>query len=123
MNDRIALIADTHYGVRGDHTAFLDNTSKFLNDVFFPTLHEQKIQIVVHLGDIVDRRTGIDFNTAKRLRTEFVDRLRDEGRILHWILGNHDIYWRNKTTVTIAEELYGERIDIINGFQYYINPE
>ena len=119
MNDKIALICDTHYGVRGDHAAFLDNTSKFLNDVFFPTLDKQGIQIIVHLGDMVDKRTNIDFNTAMRLRTEFIDRLCDEGRTLHWILGNHDIYWRNKNTVNIAEELYGKRTDI----KYYINPE
>ncbi|HYT42422.1 MAG TPA: metallophosphoesterase, partial [Methylomirabilota bacterium] len=72
MNDKIALITDTHYGVRGDQVAFLDNNTKFLNNVFFPALHEHNIQTVVHLGDMVDRRTGIDFNTAMRLRTEFI---------------------------------------------------
>ncbi|HYT44697.1 MAG TPA: metallophosphoesterase [Methylomirabilota bacterium] len=124
MNDKIALITDTHYGVRGDQVAFLDNNTKFFNDVFFPALHEYNIQTVVHLGDMVDRRTGIDFNTAMRLRTEFIDRLRHEGRFLHWILGNHDIYWRNKTSVNIAEEIYGY-LDISNNhdFKYYINPE
>ena len=40
---KIALITDTHWGVRNDNVSFHDNSKKFLDDVFFPTLMSKGI--------------------------------------------------------------------------------
>ena len=53
---KIALITDTHWGVRNDNIAFIDNSKQFLSDLFFPTLEKEGIKTVVHLGDLVDRQ-------------------------------------------------------------------
>jgi len=101
---KIALITDCHWGVRNDHSAFLDNNKQFLDEVFFPTLKEHKIKTVVCLGDLVERRKYINFNTAHRLRKDFIEPLTSYAQFF-WILGNHDLYWRNSTDVTVADEL------------------
>jgi len=69
---KIALITDTHWGVRNDNSTFLDNNKKFLDDIFFPYLDTHGIDTVIHLGDLVDRRKYLNINTAKRLREDFI---------------------------------------------------
>lgn len=102
---KIALITDTHYGVRNDNIAFLDNSKKFFDEVFFPYLDENNIGSVVHLGDIVDRRKYININTARRLREDFLDKLKERNIEVHCIAGNHDTYFKNTNEVNAIKEL------------------
>jgi len=104
---KIALITDTHWGVRSDSHHFMDNTKKFLDEVFFPYIDEHKIEHVVHLGDIVDRRKYINFLTASRLRSDFIDPLMSRTLNFSVILGNHDIYYRETLSVNAVKELLG----------------
>jgi len=105
MTLKIALITDTHWGVRNDHVAFLDNSKKFLDELFFPYLAEHEISHITHLGDIVDRRKYINFNTALRLREDFLDPLLKRNISLHIIAGNHDTYFKNTNRVNALHEL------------------
>src|ERR1039457_1652027 len=90
---QIALVTDIHYGVKGDHTAFLDNNKKFFDETFFPYLKDHNINTVVCLGDLMDRRKYVNYNTAYRMRKDFIVPLNENGIEFHWILGNHDIYY------------------------------
>lgn len=111
---KIALITDTHWGIRNDSIAFHDNNKKFLDDVFFPTLVSNGIKNIIHLGDIVDRRKYINFLTAKRLRDDFLSPLENIGITLDIIAGNHDVYYKNTNEVNALKEL-------IDGRYYNIN--
>ena len=51
---KIALITDTHWGVRNDHLAFMENNNLFFDNVFFPLLVKHNIGTIVHLGDLVE---------------------------------------------------------------------
>jgi DNA repair exonuclease SbcCD nuclease subunit len=102
---KIALITDTHWGVRNDNVAFMDNSKKFLDEVFFPYLDVNNIRTVVHLGDLVDRRKYINVNTARRLREDFLDKLSQNELNVHMIAGNHDTYYKNTNSVNALQEL------------------
>ena len=111
---KIALITDTHWGVRNDNVSFHDNSKKFLDDVFYPTLVSNGINHVIHLGDIVDRRKYINFLTAKRMRDDFLSPLENMRITLDIIAGNHDVYYKNTNEVNALKEL-------IDGRYYNIN--
>ena len=102
---KIALITDTHYGVRNDNVAFMDNSKRFLDEVFFPTIEREEIRTVVHLGDLVDRRKYINVHTARRLRQDFLEPLANGGYDVHFIAGNHDTYFKNTNSVNALQEL------------------
>ena len=50
---KIALITDTHFGGRGDSPVFSEYIGRFYKEVFFPYLKDNKINNIIHLGDIV----------------------------------------------------------------------
>jgi predicted phosphodiesterase len=116
---KVALITDTHHGIRNDAAPFLDMTKKFLDDVFFPTLEEHDIQEVVHLGDILDRRKYVAFNTANHLRNEFLLPTLDRVENFHLILGNHDVVHKNTNEIAGPVELYVGFTQLRDGFRIY----
>lgn len=105
---KIALISDTHYGVRNDHPAFLDNTKAFLDNVFFPYIDNNNIECIIHPGDLVDRRKYININTARRLRDDFLDPISQRGLPFDIIAGNHDTYYKNTNEVNSLKTLISD---------------
>lgn len=105
---KIALITDTHAGVRNDNVAFARHQKRFYDELFFPYLREQNIEHVIHLGDMFDRRKYIQFASLQRWREMFLDPLRDLGVSLHAIVGNHDVPYRNTLTPNSPSLLTGE---------------
>jgi DNA repair exonuclease SbcCD nuclease subunit len=114
---KIAIITDTHWGVRNDNSAFLDNNKKFLDDIFFPYLDAHSIDTVIHLGDLVDRRKYLNINTAKRLREDFIRPLHQREIRPHLIIGNHDTYFKNTNSVNSIREIYGNDFRIFESAQ------
>lgn len=102
---KIAIITDTHWGVRNDNIAFLDNSKTFLDKTFFPYIDANGIDTVLHLGDLVDRRKYININTARRLREDFLEPLKRRHLSVHMVAGNHDTYFKNTNHVNALQEL------------------
>ena len=115
---KIALLNDTHFGVRNDSQAFRDYQLKFYNEIFFPYLKENNINTLVHLGDVVDRRKFINFQTASIFRDQFWDRLYKEKIDTHIIIGNHDTYFKNTNDVNAIENLYSSFDKVNEPFIY-----
>lgn len=116
---KIALINDTHWGVRNDDQTFSEYFKRFYESVFFPTLKQQGVTRVYHLGDIVDRRKFINFASAKRLREDFIEMCVSNGIDLHIILGNHDVFYKNTNDLNAMDEL---NVDKYPGVYVYKDP-
>ena len=99
---RLAIISDTQYGTRQDYVPFLELNHKFFTNVFWPYLVKNNIKTIVHLGDLVEKRKQISFMTAEYLRRDFLNPVNAGGYHLHWLLGNHDIYFRETTEINAA---------------------
>lgn len=102
---KIALITDTHWGIRNDSIFFHDTTKSFLDNIFFPHLKNENIKTVIHLGDLVDRRKYINFLTSNRVRKDFLLPLQLMDIDTHIIVGNHDCFYKNTNEVNALREL------------------
>lgn len=109
---KIALINDTHFGVRNDSPFFLDHILTFLENKFIPYLLENKIDTIIHLGDFFDRRKYVNFNTLSSVRKRFVEVLEQHNIQMHITLGNHDTYFRNTNDVNSIKEIFANNKNI-----------
>lgn len=97
---KIIILGDTHFGARGDSLDFHKFFQRFYDEVFFPYLIENKIDTVIQMGDLFDRRKFINFNTLYLCRKYFFDKLKQNNITLHTLIGNHDIFYRNTLEVS-----------------------
>ena len=104
---KVAILNDTHAGIRNSSNVFLDNAEKFYTDVFFPYLLENNIRRIVHLGDVFDNRKFINFHALNRYRKSFLSKLREYGIHMDVIPGNHDTYYKNTNELNALKELLG----------------
>jgi DNA repair exonuclease SbcCD nuclease subunit len=94
---KIAIIGDTHFGVRNDSHVFLSKYFDFFDKIFFPYLDEHEIDTVIHLGDFFDRRKYINYNTLHQTKNNVISRLSKYNTYL--IVGNHDTYYKSTNDV------------------------
>jgi len=104
---RLALISDTHAGARGDNPQINDFFFRFWDNIFFPALEKHRVDKIVHLGDVVDRRKFINFAIWHKWQTDFFDKLDMMGMPVDMLCGNHDVYYRNTNKVNALSELLG----------------
>ena len=111
---KIAILNDTHCGIRNSSDIFLDNAEKFYTDVFFPYILDNNIKHIIHLGDIYDNRKFINFRALHRHRKMFLNKLREYKLTMDIIPGNHDTYYKNTNDLNSLKELLGHFTDVIN---------
>ena len=95
MSNKVALITDTHFGMRKGSQIFHNYFERFYVESFLPTLEQRGIRTVLHLGDCFDVRKGIDYWSLDWSKRVFFDPLHRSGIDLHMIVGNHDIFYKN----------------------------
>lgn len=105
---KIAIVNDTHFGVRGDSQVFLDHQERFFREIFFPYLDEHDVRIVFDLGDTFDRRKYINYVTLKRVKQFFFNQMSARGIEYHAIVGNHSVYFTNTNEVNSMDLLLQE---------------
>jgi len=59
----------------------------------FPEIASRGITTIIHLGDLVDRRKFINFNTLSAMNQSFVAKLAPYD--VHIIAGNHDVFYKS----------------------------
>jgi DNA repair exonuclease SbcCD nuclease subunit len=105
---KIAILGDTHFGCRGDSLDFHKYFEKFYNEIFFPYLKANDIEVIFQMGDLFDRRKFINFNTLHLCRKYFFDRCEILGIKVHTLLGNHDVAFKNTLEVNSTGLLLNE---------------
>lgn len=108
---KLCLLGDTHFGARNDSKHFHDYFEAFYLD-FFQYLNQHGIKQIVQLGDLFDRRKYINFYTLAESKRYFFDKLIENGIELHALIGNHDIFWRNRLDVNSPELLLSDYANI-----------
>jgi len=111
---KIAILNDTHCGIRNSSDIFMDYQEKFYRDVFFPYLLENDIKQIVHLGDYYDNRKTINFKALQHNRKIFLEKLREYGITMDIIVGNHDVYFKNTNELNALKELQGHYMNEVN---------
>ena len=113
---KIAIVNDTHFGVRNDSPLFLQHILNYLQHTFIPYLLENKIDTIIHLGDFFDRRKYVNFNTLASVRKQFVEPLHQHNILMYVTLGNHDTYYRNTNEINSIKELFAN----YSNFKWFI---
>ena len=80
---KIALLNDTHAGVRNNNQIFAEYQGRFYTEIFFPYLKKHDIKHIIHLGDYFDRRRDVNFFSLHKNYEHFVSVL--EEKVLQWI--------------------------------------
>jgi DNA repair exonuclease SbcCD nuclease subunit len=102
---KIALINDTHAGARQESLSFNNYFFEFWDNTFFPYLKANNIKKVVHLGDLVDRRKFINYVILNSWREKFFNKLVEEKISTDFLVGNHDVPYRNTNSPNAIREL------------------
>jgi len=100
---KVAIITDTHYGARKGSKHLHDYFELFYKNVFFPTLKDNGIDTVIHMGDAFDSRKSIDYQSLEWAKRVVFEPLKDYN--VHMIIGNHDCYYKNTNNVNSPELL------------------
>ena len=111
---KIAILNDTHCGIRNSSEIFLDYQAQFYDEVFFPYCKEREIKQVLHLGDYYDHRKFVNFKALNHNRKHFLNPLRENGMCMDIIPGNHDVYYKNTNQLNSLKELLGHYMNEVH---------
>lgn len=101
---RIAIITDTHFGEKNNHSKFLAHYKRFLEEQFFPTIKKQGIKYVFHGGDLFHNRQSIDVRAWQWTQRNFLDPLEDMGVTMYGVVGNHDAFYKSSLEINSPQE-------------------
>lgn len=118
---RIALITDTHFGARNDSKIFADYFDRFYYNYFFPELQRQHVDTIIHLGDFCDRRKYINYGTLNQVN-RFFDYIVEHNFKFHWIIGNHDTFYKSTNRINAANEFLKTHFTLASNLFYYERP-
>ena len=111
---KIAILNDTHCGVRNSSDIFLDYQDRFYTEIFFPYCKEHDIKQILHLGDYYEHRKFVNFKALNSNRKHFLEPLRENGMTMDIIPGNHDVYYKNTNELCSLKELLGYFTNNVN---------
>ena len=111
---KLAILNDTHFGIKNGSDIFIQYADKFFSETFFPYCVENGIKHILHLGDYFDRRKYINFATMKANMKHFIEPMTEKGFTMDLILGNHDTYYKNTNDLNSLKELLGHFMNEIH---------
>lgn len=110
----VAILNDTHCGVRNASQSFLDYSARFYKEVFFPYCDKHGIKQIIHLGDFYDHRKYINFTALHHNRKTFLEPMVERNMMMDIIPGNHDVFYKNTNDLCSLKELLGYFVNNVN---------
>lgn len=106
MSD-VVLVGDLHCGLRGANPIFEKELEHFLYNELLPDLKARTPLAVIFLGDLFDDRRAINLRSLDFMK-RFLDELDQLDIVCYFILGNHDIHYRDTLQPNSVEPLLRE---------------
>jgi len=95
---KFLLISDIHLGVNKNSAQKLNDIKKYLMDDVVNICNEQDIKNIIFLGDWFEIRESLNVNVINT-STKIIRHLNNNNIHIYMIIGNHDLYYRNRTDV------------------------
>lgn len=105
---KVLMITDMHWGIRDGDVNYLNNMNLFLDNVLFPYIDTYKITKMLNLGDLVHNRKKIGFTVLNHLRNEFLQPLQDRSIEVKFIVGNHDMPFKEVYESNAARQILSQ---------------
>lgn len=97
MSKKVAIITDSHFGIKKANDLFLESQIKFFKEQFVPYLEKNDIKEIFFLGDVFDNRVSINIKIKNVVLDMFENLLADYK--IYLIIGNHDCHYTNSTEI------------------------
>ena len=101
---KIGIVGDIHLGINENKPQFVDYQNKCIQFVF-EKFRELGITDIIYLGDVFDKRQSISVKTLRQA----MDVFENNGFNQYFILGNHDVAYKNSNELNSVEILLGEK--------------
>lgn len=103
---RICLLGDIHWGIHRESPIFMNALRDFFQFQLLPYLKEHNIRHLIQVGDVVDKGKGISYVALNRFRNDIIDPLLDADLNVHFLVGNHDISYKDELFPSAPAELF-----------------
>ena len=114
---KVAIITDQHFGLKKGSKIYHEYFQKFYDEIFFPTLEKENINMVFDLGDTFDNRKVIDLWSLDWAKRNYYDKL-EQMKVHVWtVVGNHTAYYKNTNefnTINAVLDKYDNITKIFN---------
>jgi DNA repair exonuclease SbcCD nuclease subunit len=104
---KYAILNDTHFGARRTSDVIIKEQEYFFKDIFFPYCKENGINRIFHAGDYWTDRYALSVKSLYTSRKMFLEKIRDNGMTMEIIPGNHDLGYKNTSTLNALKESFG----------------
>lgn len=115
---KVALLADTHAGVRNNSPVFMSHQIRFFESVFFPYVEQNQIRHLIHLGDVFDRRKDTNNFALHEWDDRVFRRWHEQFDDVQIVIGNHDTYFKNTNSVNTPQRLLSK----YSSFRFHSDP-
>lgn len=99
MIDKVLILCDTHFGVKGGAEYYLKYQEEFFTNLVIPTLKKHRITHIIHLGDFFDSSSKVDMYVLHEVKRFFLDVLEEMDITMDILAGNHDVHHKNNNKV------------------------
>lgn len=114
---KIAIFSDLHLGIHNNSTEWHQIALEW-SDWFVSELDKREIKTIVFCGDYYHNRDVINVLTLN-VGIEIVNKLLQNGRVLHMLTGNHCNYFKSRTDVHSLSIFKGRHnVHIYDTLQY-----